>query len=233
MNHYVFQPIMSLEDRASIAYQEMLFRPGNGQSTDVALKQLEAMGLQHLLDQRGLEAAAMHLKKGEPGLRLAVNINPSTVIEHGMSIVRLLSMHEQILPKLVIEVTEHLRPEHKSALPQLCENLELIKKLGVTLAMDDFGAGFWKFEHWSKIKPHWIKLTQDITQGRGTRKQEALNEIVRNAARIQARLIAEGVESRAHVQRLIISQITYGQGRFLGNEAVIPYRTQAQTPVAA
>jgi EAL domain-containing protein (putative c-di-GMP-specific phosphodiesterase class I) len=103
-----------------------------------------------------------------------------------------------------------------------------LRAAGVTLAIDDAGAGFASLRHILKLSPHYIKLdislTQNIEHDAGTiALAVALTSF---AGSIGAQVIAEGIETQSQLDALRALGIHLGQGYHLGRPMFLAQVTQ-------
>src|SRR4029077_18208283 len=113
----------------------------DGASRERRFRESELLGLAADLDlaiiERALDEIAV-LPEGD----VSVNLSPSTILDERLG--ELLVGGDFARDRLVIEVTEHARiPDYQKAQDQLA----VIRKSGIRLAVDDAGAGYSTFQH--------------------------------------------------------------------------------------
>ena len=103
--------------------------------------------------------------------------------------------------RLTIEVTES---QFVEAVPTALAELEALSRLGVSVAVDDFGTGFAGLTQLKSLPAQIVKLDQSFVQGLGIdRADTAIVEAVVGLARATDRLlVAEGVETEEQWARL-------------------------------
>jgi EAL domain-containing protein (putative c-di-GMP-specific phosphodiesterase class I) len=94
----------------------------------------------------------------------------------------------------------------------------------VRLAVDDAGAGFASLRHILRLAPDFIKLDRTLIDGiEKDRSRQALAAgLISFAERIDATIIAEGIEQIAEVDMLTSLGVGYGQGFFLARPGPLP-----------
>jgi EAL domain-containing protein (putative c-di-GMP-specific phosphodiesterase class I) len=150
-------------------------------------------------------------------VRVAVNVTARDLLD-----ARFVSHLEQELERaslpagaLQLEVTEtQLLGEAREA--QLA--VARLRRAGVSCAIDDFGTGFSSLSQLQRLQVDEIKIDQSFVAG--------LDESASNRAIVQAtvglarnlglRVTAEGVETRAALERLIELGCDYAQGFYVG-----------------
>ena len=112
---------------------------------------------------------------------------------------------------VVIEITERLAVERKTA---FAEALARLKECGFRLAVDDMGTGYSSLQALAEIQPEYLKF--DVSLVRDIHKspiKRSLLESLRDfAGKIEARVIAEGIEQPEELDALLALGIELGQG---------------------
>jgi EAL domain-containing protein (putative c-di-GMP-specific phosphodiesterase class I) len=94
-------------------------------------------------------------------------------------------------------------------------NLTSIKRLGVSIALDDFGVGFSSLSQIRDLPPiDVIKVDRSFTAGLGTNESdEAVVTAVMSLARsLELTAVVEGIETSAQLERLCDLGCDVGQG---------------------
>lgn len=106
--------------------------------------------------------------------------------------------------------------------------LNEIRKFGVKIAIDDFGAGFSNFTAILRVNPDFIKIDGDliINCDKDPMKQLCLQAISDIAKGIDAELIAEHVENSGEQQTVESTNIQYTQGYYFSKP--LPYQNLEQ-----
>lgn len=117
---------------------------------------------------------------------------------------------ESLYPgQICIEITEsvigHVTDNFKN-------NLNLLRKYGVLLALDDFGCGLSNLKQLCDIAPDSIKVDKEFISGVPGHAEEILKFILALARTRNIPVIAEGVETQEGAQGLINIGITSAQG---------------------
>ncbi len=99
---------------------------------------------------------------------------------------------------LNLEITESMTSE-----PEECqETLHLLRKLGVSVSIDDFGTGFSSLSYLSKFPITHLKIDQAFIQELTTSNKAIIKTIINLAKNLDLRVIAEGVETIEQVNFL-------------------------------
>jgi EAL domain-containing protein (putative c-di-GMP-specific phosphodiesterase class I) len=210
-----FQPIVDIETGRAFAY-EALVRGPNGEGARTVLDCVTD-GNRYAFDQacrvKALETA---VAAGivESGAKLSINFLPDAVYSPMACIQLTLRTAEQTgFPpdRLIFEFTENERmgsPEHVEAI------IETYRRIGFSIAIDDFGAGYSGLGMFARFRPDIIKL--DMALVRGVDADPRRRAIVRAAAAMCAELdtlmIAEGIETAAEATTLRDLGVRHMQG---------------------
>ena len=86
----------------------------------------------------------------------------------------------------------------------LQRQVKALRKLGFGFAIDDAGAGYASFNLIAALRPTIIKIDREIVHGCATNdaKKALVEAFVSFGRRIDARLIAEGIETRRELETL-------------------------------
>jgi EAL domain-containing protein (putative c-di-GMP-specific phosphodiesterase class I) len=101
---------------------------------------------------------------------------------------------------------------------------ELSGRTGVSLSIDDLGAGPATLKQLVDLEPAVVKLDRELIAGidRSVRKQTVVLALVTMCEQLGARVIAKGVDCEAELVTLMESGVVYGQGYVLGEPSPLP-----------
>ena len=116
---------------------------------------------------------------------------------------------------LVLEVSER---QAISNYPIFREAIDHFLRLGFGIALDDTGAGYSSLEAALELNPDFLKVDMSLIRGidDNPQKQELLSGLQRLASRMNATVIAEGIETEAELETVAALGCTYGQGYAIG-----------------
>lgn len=142
---------------------------------------------------------------------LSINASPSFVLS---------SFWDEILAeagdlrRVVVEITENQAVDNYGPLLQ---KVAAIREAGGSIAVDDAGSGYSSLKHVMALRPEFVKLDRTfISNCDKDPAKSALIEMVGNTAgRLDAWLIAEGVETERELEELINLEVPLAQGYFL------------------
>ena len=219
----VYQPIFSMTTGEPIGY-EGLIRPTEGAPMADAsslFAAAERVGRTVELDMACLDVVARGIDALEPGVYLSINVSPRTLESDQFRPVELTAIFGRrgIKPdQLVIELTER---EEVQDLQQLRRNAAACRRAGMRLAADDVGAGNAGLRLLSEIQFDIVKVDLSLVQGGilNDPSHGILRALQELAARWNATIIAEGVETAEQLAVIRELGITAGQGYLLGRPA--------------
>ncbi len=114
--------------------------------------------------------------------------------------------------ELYLEITESVPLTHF----ELCLSIlqEVRSRGGISLVVDDFGAGYSNLMRIADLEPRIVKLDRDLVAGidRSARQQRLVKNVVRLCNQLDAQVCAEGVETEAEHSALIDVGVDFGQG---------------------
>lgn len=181
---------------------------------DQFLSVAEDMGLIGKLDEIVLDRALRDLyewtQDGISVPRISVNISAQRLTDPGLG-VRLAKMN--IPPgKIVFELLESVFLDGESIV--ISANLRAIRALEIDIEIDDFGTGHASIVSLLRISPKRLKIDRELVQPIvHSRKRRALLEaIIRIGQMLNIEVVAEGVETDAHINILRALKCDYLQG---------------------
>lgn len=220
-----FQPIVCAGTGA-VAFHEALLRvrlpDGTAVGPAALLPVAEKAGLVRLLDQRVLELALERLAN-DPALRLSVNCSMNTVLdpEWPERITRAVADNPSICDRLIIEITETCMIEDYETTKNL---ISTCQRLGVRVAMDDFGAGHTSFRSLRDLGFNIVKIDGAFIQNIATSADDRffVRTLIDLARHLSLEVVAEWVEDEATARILRDWGVTYFQGALYGRAGERP-----------
>lgn len=138
-----------------------------------------------------------------PGAYLAINVSPKQIqaMAFVTQVKQLLLKHELPPKSLKLELTENIM---LYKINSVVDNMNALRDLGVSFAMDDFGTGFSSLSYLKRLPFDQIKIDQTFINELSTDNNDAaiVETIIAMAAHLQLNVIAEGVETKAELDFL-------------------------------
>jgi diguanylate cyclase (GGDEF)-like protein len=213
------QPVVDATTR-ELVFSEALLRVsdegGRIVSAGDVVPAMERSGLVPLVDIRILELATEHLAR-HPEERLSVNISPLTLESPDWlaTLAAHIGRRSDIAPRLIVEVTETVAIRD----PDMARRkLDAMKALGVTLAIDDFGAGHTSFKHLRNFPVDIVKIDGAFIQNlsRSTNDRFFVQTLIDLAHHLGLTTVAEWVEDEETARLLTSWGVDYLQGDHCG-----------------
>jgi diguanylate cyclase (GGDEF)-like protein len=156
-------------------------------------------------------------------LPVAINVSPIQ-LERGSVVESLLvsAREHQISPSLLqIEITETALMKDAG---RVAATLQRLRELGVKVLIDDFGIGFSSLNHLKNLAIDGLKIDQSFVRDMLDDERDAgiVSAIIGIAKSLGLGVLAEGVDSPRHVERLLSLGCDRGQGFFLHEPVQAP-----------
>jgi EAL domain-containing protein (putative c-di-GMP-specific phosphodiesterase class I) len=222
-----YQPIYDIP-AARVSGYEALVRwdlPGHGMVSPAEfIKLAEETSLivpvgEYVLDRVVALLSALRDGGADPLPEIAVNLSAKQLVEPGMARQVVDRVQRANLPPgaLKLEVTESrmLDYEPVAAVMRHC------RTHGIRFALDDFGTGYSNLTHLHKLDFEFVKLDQAFARHMfdSPKAMAIVEAVVAMAHGIDAKVICEGVETQAQLQRLRELDVRYAQGYLIGQAA--------------
>lgn len=163
------------------------------------------------LDLRCFRACVEQSRSIDPGLRVNVNLMPSTLVD--TPVVRLLELFAAAggPRRFCIEISEQ---QFFGAPKYLYEAVRELKSHGVRIAIDDVGFGRSSLESLVLLEPDVIKIARECVDSsdRFDSRRHELERLVRAAGALAPELVAEGIERPQERELCVELGIQFGQG---------------------
>lgn len=215
-----FQPLVDLNSSEVIGF-EALARWNDPQIGSVSpaefVELAEETGLITELSEHLMRAACREAVKWPKHLRLSFNLSPKQLRDKLVGLRILAILNETGLPphRLEIEVTEGSLIEDKARAQQLLNDL---RQAGVRIAIDDFGTGYSSLYHLKEFRFDNLKIDRSFVMSMesGNENEVIVDTILQLAKGLGLVTTAEGIETEAHLAKLLASGCQQGQGYLFG-----------------
>jgi len=214
-----FQPLRHLSDGVVIGW-EALIRGPQGTSFErpnVLFAVAHENDMEVELETLCLETIFRGLPRTVGSKRLFVNAS-STLLRHPVFLdQRNLAAINRSHGDVVIEISEKEMVDYSS----FGDILSTVRSAGLKIAIDDAGSGYSGLEAILNLKPDYIKVADSLVRKLESDpiKREIITSLASIGRRIDATLVAEGIEREEEREALIALGIEYGQGFLLGRPA--------------
>lgn len=211
-----FQPILDVGSRKTYAYEALArsplpIFPSPVEMFEAAIRSGRVGELGRLHRRQALEAC--------PDWPLFINIHPNELDEGW-----LVRPDDPIFwhrHPLYLEITESVPIIYF----EQCHNiLAEIRKKGVLLAIDDFGAGYSNLRYIADLVPDIVKLDRELVTGckEGSRLFWLMRSLVRMCKEMGAKVVAEGIETFPELAAAQSAKVNFAQGYLLARPGMPP-----------
>jgi len=218
----VFQPIVNLKDAVVHAHEALIRGPKDSPlaSPDALLYAAQNEGLLYELELFCLYVALREWgRQRQPG-RLFLNISADALARlvaiGGAELLARTVRGLGVSPRMVVlELTEH---ERVRDMDLLVEVAHAVHRVGLALALDDFGDGRSSLRLWSQVRPDIVKIDKYFSGSIASHsdKFKTVQALLQIADIFGTQLVAEGIEHPNDLRVIRDLGLAYGQGYLLG-----------------
>jgi EAL domain-containing protein (putative c-di-GMP-specific phosphodiesterase class I) len=206
----VFQPIVDLAAATVAGYEALARFPGSA-GPDVWFAAAAEAGIAAELESLAIHKALAAVPSLPENTFLTVNVSPHIL---GSAPVQAALATRPDLHRVVVELTEHTPVHDLAALRRQCDEL---RERGALIALDDAGSGYSGLQQLAALRPQVVKLDRALVSDADTDPvRVALAEMLGEfAGRIDAWLLAEGIETQAELAAFARLGVPLAQGWLL------------------
>jgi EAL domain-containing protein (putative c-di-GMP-specific phosphodiesterase class I) len=207
----VFQPIVNLAAATVAGYEALARFPGSA-GPEVWFAAAAEAGIAAELEALAIHKALAAVPALPADTFLTVNVRPHIL---GSAPVQEALATRTDLRRVVVELTEHTPVHDLAALRRQCDELRM---RGALIALDDAGSGYSGLQQLAALRPQVVKLDRALVSDADTDPvRVALAEMLGEfAGRIDAWLLAEGIETQAELAAFATLGVPLAQGWLLG-----------------
>ena len=221
----VLQPIVDLRVAEIAGYEALTRFDDSLAPPDKWFAVAHASGQGAELEALALRSAFARRAAMPDGVFLAVNVSP-----HLLESAPLQGAFDDAAPlnDVVVELTEHVDPGEREPLLRALLGL---RARGARIALDDMGTGYSGLRELATLQPDVVKLDRSFTDhcDSDTVKAAVVESLCSISDRLQATLVAEGVERLEELDWLQRAGVPLAQGWLLGRPDDDPQPLAAAT----
>jgi diguanylate cyclase (GGDEF)-like protein len=193
----------------------------------------ENLGLVRLIDRAVMQMIVKTLNT-HPDANLAMNVSGTTAMDprwHAQ-LLEILAANSDVAPRLTVEVTETVA---LSNIPSTRQFVESLRKLGASVAIDDFGSGFTSFRNLRDLPVNIIKLDGSFCQDlRNNNENEYIvRSLIDLAGKFKIKTVAEWIQQPEDAEALRSWGVDYLQGNLFGQASMDVPWVSSETPFFA
>lgn len=213
-----FQPIVHLSGRAVVGHEALSRFGGDPKRTpDRWFDEAAALGMGVELDTAAMcTALDTWRSRGPVSQSLWINLSPETILSGAAHAALVAADHD-----VVLEITERTPVDDYD---RLREALRPLRAKGISLAIDDVGAGYSSLLHVTELRPDIVKLDRSIISALSTdaNRQALVSSLIAFAKASGFAPLGEGVETSEEAETLELLGAELGQGYHFGRPAPTP-----------
>ncbi|MCB5160840.1 bifunctional diguanylate cyclase/phosphodiesterase [Marinomonas algarum] len=174
----------------------------------------------HWVLNEALSQVAVWLKEGkwQADWRMSINVSPIQFQQAGFlpMLTEQLAKHDVPTSCVDLEITENMLLNDLSS---SLEKMHAIKDMGVHLSIDDFGTGYSSLKYLKSLPIDRLKIDQSFVRDLLTDESDEaiVYAVVAMAKALNISVLAEGVETLEHYDRLKELECFYYQGYYFGH----------------
>lgn len=223
----LFQPIIKLSDDTTYGYEALTRGPKHTpfEAAEYLFSTSDEYGMIGELDLLCRENILRSLAGFETDKVLFLNVLPDTILNtERQDIFHQLVEEAELDPsKVVLEIAERASV---ADLSHFRERLDRVREIGFQVALDDIGTGYSSLQAISEIAPDFLKIDISLTRDihKSLIKQELMLTLSEMADRLEAEVVAEGVEEQEEREALEERGVNLGQGFLFGEPVPLDAR---------
>lgn len=212
----VYQPIVDTSRGTVVGYEALARFPGFAEKNpEVWFSAARAHGRSAELESAALRTALAARSTLPTNCFLTLNVSPELLSTEK---IRSVWRDEGNLGGLVVELTEQTPIDSYMGLEP---DLNQLRAAGALIAVDDAGAGYAGLRHLLALRPSLIKIDRELVQDidRDEAKRALIEMLGTFASRVDAWILAEGVERLEELDALVSLGVPLVQGYYLARPA--------------
>jgi EAL domain-containing protein (putative c-di-GMP-specific phosphodiesterase class I) len=221
-----FQPVYTVGERMPFGVEGVIRGPAGSalEGPDMLFQVAQDTGMILALDEAAYLVVLERFAALQWSGKLFLNLRPSSLVAPCLTISNLrhaiatVGLHPS---QIILELTEH-EPIRDTA--SLLGLLDPLFDEGMTLALDDVGAGFASMRAICELQPHLIKVDRFFITGIADDmvKQRVVQNFINLASDIGAKIVAEGVEQDQDAWTAMQLGVDFVQGYLFASATEIP-----------
>lgn len=194
----LFQPIVSARDSTVFGYEVLTRGSANSsfRNSDMLFSFAREAKLAWELEAISLDAALKKLRTFDlTNRKYLLNLEAEMFVESEFRIHEMVSYFSENRGHFVFELTERAAIQDYNVFRKL---LDEFRAKGIEVAIDDAGSGYASLEAIAALAPDYLKITKSLVSTLSSEpiKQDLVRMLVDLAKKINARTLAEGIETK-------------------------------------
>lgn len=209
----LYQPVVDVQQGTVLGYEALTRGPeGDLQDPASLFKLAYDADMLWKLERTCRELAMERAVNLPEGALLFLNTDPDSMFDPQLRRSKTL---QSLASRVVLEITERAAISDYALFRR---SLEVIRDLGIRVAIDDVGSAYSGLRLIAEIRPDFVKLDMAITGNvaESVVQQDVVRTVARIAESLNAPLIIEGIEQSEQLDALLELGIRYAQGFYFG-----------------
>jgi diguanylate cyclase (GGDEF)-like protein len=218
-----YQPVFAAKHRKLVGFEALLRwnHPTRGRVSPLDFVPIaEELGLITQMGDWIINEACRTAATWPSDVMVSVNVSARQFVNHDLYsvVMKALLKHELPPSKLEIEITESALMESSLDIASV---LQRLRDQGIGIAMDDFGTGYSSLAYLRRFHFTKVKIDRSFVNGLETETQSIaiIRAILALCKSLSIVVTAEGVETEAQADILLLASCDYLQGYLLGKPA--------------
>src|SRR6266550_933106 len=223
----LYQPIFDLTSRTVVGYEAFSRGPaGDLQSPEILFQVAYEADLIWNLERVCWERALRRLARLKRSQFMFINLEPASVFDPKLVTAGFV---RRFARRVVFEITERAAI---TDFPTFRQAVQLLKRSGFKVAVDDVGSAYAGLRVVSEIEPDFIKLDMQLTRGADSDqlKRQLIGAVAKFSTDAGVPLIVEGIETAAELETVRALGIGFAQGFLFGPLVEMPGKARLALP---
>lgn len=218
----VYQPVVDLKGGCATHHYEVLVRFGDNASPFPMIRMAEELDLIEPLDIAVVEQTILTLA-ARPDLHLAANVSGRTIASPSFvqAVTKMIAKSPTVKGRLLVEITESSAIDD---LPQADRHLATLRAQGVSVCLDDFGAGAASLAYLQQLTLDIVKIDGRYIRElqHGGRESTFIRHLVTMCSELGVKTLAEMVENAQAEEAVRRAGVDFAQGWLYGAPGALP-----------
>jgi len=196
-----YHPIVDATKRCASAYEALVRTKGDiFPNPGVLFQSAELLKSTDILGRAIRKLVASTIEQSGYKGDIFINLHPRDLLDES-----LYSNESPLAPfanRIVLEITERAAIETSS---NLLSKLDVLRKIGYRIAIDDLGAGYAGLNYFALLKPDVVKIDMTLIRGidRDPVKRKIVKSLISLSRELGIMVVAEGIETTGERDTLI------------------------------
>jgi EAL domain-containing protein (putative c-di-GMP-specific phosphodiesterase class I) len=206
-----FQPIVDLQRGEVCGYEALARFTEWGLDPSEVFAAADRHGMAGVLEARMVREVLGMRPHIDASRYVSVNVSPAAALSAD---VQNAFAEAERLDAIIVEITEQTDTDLRA----LARALDGLRERGALVAVDDAGAGYGSLARITALQPHFVKVDRSLVTGvdADPTKAAVVETLGDLAARMDAWVVAEGIERLEELDALIGLRVPLGQGFAFG-----------------